>query len=65
MRVVAVKLAARVALLSDGSTVPVVMLLDDEGDETDITHDAVSFVAGEGSLWFAERCGDYEQAEAH
>jgi hypothetical protein len=56
---------ARVAILTDGTTVPVTHLFDADGDETSDTSEAVSFVAGEGDLWFSGLCADYEAVETH
>lgn len=56
----AINLGRRIALLNDGSTVPVTNLLDADGDETEAPAEAVGFVAGEGRTWFAGRVADYE-----
>ena len=55
------KWASRVALLSDGTTVPITNLLDEFGDETDDPDEAVTFVAGDGDQWFAGLCSDYDE----
>lgn len=43
--ITAINLDQRIALLEDGSTIPLETLLDDEGDETDDIADAVVAVA--------------------
>lgn len=58
----AIKLFSRVALLSDGTTVPITNLYDEEGDETDAPDEAVSFVAGDGDRWLSGLVNDYEEA---
>lgn len=61
MAINAVKALSRLALLSDGTTVPITNLLDADGDETDDPNEAVSFVAGEGDRWFTGLCADFEE----
>lgn len=63
-----VNIAQRVAVLSDGTTRPIVQLLDAEGDETDDVDAAVAFVCGgpdaKGkNLWWAATLSDYETVE--
>lgn len=55
------KWTSRVALLSDGTTVPITNLLDEFGDETDDPDEAVTFVAGDGDQWFTGLCSDYDE----
>jgi len=57
----AIKRLSRVALLSDGSTVPIVALFDCDGEETDDPDEAVAFTAGEPGRWFSGLCADYEE----
>ena len=49
MSVTAAQWFSRVALLDDGTTVPITNLLDEFGDETDDPDEAVTFVAGEAT----------------
>lgn len=62
MRVEAINLGTRTALLDNGGTVPITNLLDNNGDETDCVESAIGFVAGEGSTWFVGVTADYEDA---
>lgn len=64
INVQAINLSRRLALISDGSTVPVTNLLDADGDEAAAPEEAVGFVAGEGGTWFAGLLSDYEVAES-
>jgi hypothetical protein len=59
-----IHLAKRLALLSDGRTVPITQLLDGEGDETDNPAAATAFVAGAGKEWFSGATSDYQQVTA-
>lgn len=61
MSAVAIKTFSRLALLNDGTTVPITNLFDADGDETDDPDLAVSFVAGEADRWFTGLCADYEE----
>ena len=61
MSVNAAKWFSRVALLDDGTTVPITNLLDEFGDETDDPDEAVTFVAGDGERWFSGLCADYDE----
>lgn len=56
----AVNVGRRIALLTDGRTVPITNLLDGDGDETDDPAEAVAFVAGADDQWFAAQLADYE-----
>lgn len=60
----AINLTKRLALLSDGATVPVTNLLDADGDETQEPAQAVGFVAGEGGTWFAGLLSDFDAVES-
>lgn len=59
----AIKVFSRLALLSDGTTVPITNLFDGDGDETDDPDEAVSFVAGDGDRWFTGLVSDYAEVE--
>lgn len=65
MTVEAVNLADRLALLSDGRTVPVTVMYCAGGDETDDPATAVTCVCGSGEQWFAVRLGDFDPATTH
>lgn len=54
-----------VALLDDGTTVPITNLFDADGEETDDPDEAVTFVAGEGDRWFTGECADYAEVSVH
>jgi hypothetical protein len=58
----ALHLATRTALLTDGTMVPITNLYDTTGKETDDAGEAVSFVAGDGSQWFAALLSQFERA---
>lgn len=63
-----VNLTRRIAVLSDGSTRPIVQLLDAEGEETDDEEEAVAFVCGGpdakgNNLWWAATLADYTTVE--
>lgn len=49
----------RQALLTDGRTVPVVTLIDDDGEEVVRAEDACGFVAGAGREWFSGLLAHY------
>lgn len=53
LEVDAVNLAGRLALLSDGTSLPVTNMFDRFGEETDDPQAATAFVAGAGTLWFS------------
>lgn len=55
----AVNLRRRLALLTDGASVPITTLLDAEGDETEDAEQAVAFVAGAGRQWFSASLAHY------
>ncbi len=65
MTVDALKTFARLALLSDGSTVPVTNLYDADGNETDDPNEAATFVAGEGDKWFSGAVSDFAEVATH
>jgi hypothetical protein len=50
----ALNLTGRLALLTDGTTVPITNLFDLAGDETDDLAEAVSFVCGTGQHWWSD-----------
>lgn len=54
----AVNFDGRIALLTDGTTVPVT-LIDGNGDETDEVDAAVAFVCGRGGVWFSDLVSNY------
>lgn len=56
----AVNLRERVALLSDGSTVPVTRMMDSDGDDTDDIAECKGFVCGREGIWFFRMMADYE-----
>lgn len=63
MDVSAINLHERLALLDNGQTAPIVTLLDDDGDETDETAEAVVAVAGSDLHgWWSILLSDYETA---
>lgn len=61
LTVVAVNVRERLALLSDGRTVPIVTLFDQLGDETDSAFHAKAFVAGADREWFSDDLATYER----
>lgn len=63
MKIDAIHLEQRHALLDTGVIVPITNLLDAEGNETDSADDAISFVAGRDNLWVAGIVADYEAAQ--
>lgn len=63
--VVAVNLGKRIALLDDGSVIPITDMLDADGDITDDPEDAVTAVAGADAEWLAFSLCDFEYREAH
>lgn len=52
LHIEAVNFESRIALLTDGRTVPITNFFGEEGEVDDYL-DATSFVCGEGSTWFA------------
>lgn len=62
MKIDAIHLGVRLALLDSGDTVPITNLFDAAGEEVDCAADAISFVAGEGGTWFAGMTADFETA---
>lgn len=61
----AVNLAGRIAVLTDGSSVPVTVMFDSWGDETQDAARCVTFVCGAGDLWFSCRRDDFERQVAN
>lgn len=57
----ALNLRKRLALLSDGRTVPVTNMFDASGDDTTECAEAVSFVAGSGREWFCDSTAGFEE----
>lgn len=57
----AINLRRKMALLNDGSTVPITKLFDDDGDDTDDLESAVSFTAGPASngKWYSGAVADF------
>lgn len=62
VRVAAINIAARFALLSDGRSLPITTLIDHVGDETDDAGQAVYFICGDGRDWFSESVADHQGA---
>jgi hypothetical protein len=60
--VVAVNLTQRIAVLDDGSTLPVAQLLDRYGRHTDDVEEAAAFVAGPtiNGQWIGCGMGDFK-----
>lgn len=50
------------ALTSEGETVPITALLDDDGEPTEAWADARLFVAGCGGVWFLDSVAAYADA---
>lgn len=65
LKIDAVNLSHRTALLSSGATVPITNLFDADGDETGSANDAIAFVAGQDNTWFAGLTGDFEASQAN
>lgn len=66
VKVTAISIKGRHALLSNGRTVPIVKLYDFEGDETDEPEDAVRFAAGAvGEGWYGGDTRDYARQTRH
>ena len=61
----AINLSRRLALTEDGETVPIVGLLDADGEDTDDIDAAVAFTAGSGGRWFSGVCACYESVGNH
>lgn len=58
--VVAVNLTQRIAVLDDGTQLPVTDLLDRDGRHTDDVEEAAAFVAGPwNGMWFGCGMGDF------
>ncbi len=55
----AINLVKRVALLADGTCVPITNIFDEDGDETDDINEAVAFVAGRGLDWWSDDVNHY------
>lgn len=62
LKIDALHLGQRLALLDNGEIVPITNLFDAEGDETDSADDAISFVSGRDNTWFAGITADFETA---
>lgn len=60
MDIQALNIPARLALLTDGRTVPITNLYDAAGDETEDACDAVVFVCGEGRVWLSDLIASFE-----
>ena len=54
-------------LLSDGQTVPIDQMMDDEGDATDDPHAAVCVIAGpdRAGRWWSIALSEYEEVTLH
>ena len=54
-------------LLSDGQTVPIDRMMDDEGDATDDPHAAVCVIAGpdRAGRWWSFALSEYEEVTLH
>lgn len=65
MYVQALNIATRLALLADGTAVPITNLFDAWGEETDEPAHAVSFVCGVGRLWFSDLISRFETVRTH
>ena len=50
----ALNLPRREALLTDGRVVPIINLIDADGEETESVLRAISFVCGEGREWWSD-----------
>lgn len=58
----AVQLRQRLAMLSDGQVVPIVSMLDFEGEDTEEPHEAKAVVAGPCSCgrWYTDSLDGYD-----
>ena len=67
MDVIAVNLSDGRVLLSDGQTVPIDQMMDDEGDDTDDPHAAVCVIAGpdRAGQWWSIALSEYEEVTLH
>lgn len=61
----AINKARREALTADGLTLPITLLLDSEGDQTDDWNEAVVFIAGAGSRWYVEGVAAFSERLLH
>jgi LDH2 family malate/lactate/ureidoglycolate dehydrogenase len=65
MGIQALNIPQRLALLSDGSTVPITNLFDALGDETTDPAEAVAFVCGRSGHWLCDLIANFETVLTH
>jgi hypothetical protein len=56
----ALNVSARLALLSDGTTVPITDLFDAGGANTENPAEAVGFVCGAGGFWICDLISSFD-----
>lgn len=60
----AIHINRRLALTDEGDTIPITMLIDEDGDHTDDPYDAISFVAGDDQHgWHTGLISDYQTTQ--
>lgn len=60
MFVHAVNLKRRIAVLDDGTQLPITYLFDAHGEMVDDADEASTFVCGISGMWFHEKLADFE-----
>jgi hypothetical protein len=61
----ALNLTKRLAILTDGRTMPITSFIDVEGDETNDLAEAESFVCGAGREWWSGSLSAFETGRVH
>ena len=61
----AVNIADRLALLTDGTVIPITNLIDDDGDDCEADAAVVAIAGQDGLGWWCIELADYQREVAH